>query len=161
MHTPSVAIQTIQAILAPAVMVSACALFLLGLSARYIAVITRIRLLNDERRKLRLEESGLPVHERDRLLSVQHQLHVLQRAVWFLRNAILAQVMAACFFVLTSCSIGVHFLLSIHPAEAFSLFLFMAGLLSLLAGITCLGIDIFVSYAVISLEISEHQEPVR
>ncbi len=159
MHTPSVAIQSIQAILAPAVMVSACALFLLGLSARYIAVITRIRLLNDEKRQLRLGQTTLPDHDRDRLLSVQHQLSVLQRAIWFLRNAILAQVSAACFFVLTSCSIAAHFLLDVHPAEEFSLFLFMMGLLLLLAGITCLGIDIFVSYAVISLEISERHEP--
>ena len=46
------AVQAIQAILAPAIMVSACGLLLLGLLNRYTVIMARIRALNDERRRL-------------------------------------------------------------------------------------------------------------
>ena len=40
--------------LAPAVMLSACGLFLLGLQNKYSNIINRIRELNEEKRELRL-----------------------------------------------------------------------------------------------------------
>lgn len=162
MHSTSAATQAIQAILAPAVMVSASALFLLGLNARYVAIITRIRLLNDEKRKLHCDldaHDELSRAECDRLLSVEYQLDVLQQTAWYLRNSILCQVLAAFLFVLTSCFIGLYFITSVVMAEAVSIYLFMAGILLLLSGITFLGLDIFNSYRVISIEVSEHHEP--
>ncbi len=164
MHTPSVATQAIQTILAPAVMISASALFLLGLSARYIAVITRIRLLSEERRKFHIalkDSQDLHLLERDRLFSVEHQIAILQRAVWYLRNSILCQVLAAFFFVLTSCSIGLHFLMNIHPAEEISLALFMVGMVLILIGIALLGLDIFISYEVIAVEVRKSDETIH
>ncbi len=40
--------------LAPAVMLSACGLFLLGLQNKYSNIINRIRELNEEKRELKL-----------------------------------------------------------------------------------------------------------
>lgn len=71
MHTTST-----QTILAPAVMTSASALFLLELNTCYVALITRIRLLNDERSEL-LHPIQEPIEhgsiESDRLLRIEHQ----------------------------------------------------------------------------------------
>jgi len=46
------AIQIIQAMLAPEVMVSACGLLLPGMNCRYSIIINRIRLLKQEGRRL-------------------------------------------------------------------------------------------------------------
>ena len=46
-------IQLIQFMLAPAVMISACGLLLLGINNKYSLVVNRIRLLNEERRKFK------------------------------------------------------------------------------------------------------------
>ena len=46
------AIQAIQAILAPALGISAVGLLLLGLSNRYSTIVNRIRLLADEKRRI-------------------------------------------------------------------------------------------------------------
>ncbi|MDX2228802.1 MAG: DUF2721 domain-containing protein [Leptolyngbyaceae cyanobacterium bins.349] len=158
MHTTSFTTQAIQAILAPAVMVSACALFLLGLNARYVALITRIRLLNDERRELvgQLQQPlDLSPPQRDRLGSIEHQLMVLRRMTWHIRNSILCQVLAAILFVLTSCSLGIYFLTSILITEKVAIYFFMLGLLLLLSGVIFLGIDIFKSYRLIGLELND------
>lgn len=158
MQNPSIATQAIQAILAPAVMVSASALFLLGLNARYVALITRIRLLNDERRELveHMQQSFEKMSvESDRLLSIEHQLKILRFMAWHSRSAILCQVLAAILFVLTSCSIGFYFITSIPVSDEISIFLFMMGLLLSLSGIIFLGIDIFKSYQLIVLEIGK------
>lgn len=158
MHTTSFATQAIQAILAPAVMVSASALFLLGLNARYVALITRIRLLNDERRQLLAhlnQHMEMPHDERDRFVSIEHQLIILRQMTWHIRNSILCQVLAAALFVLTSCLIGIHCIISIQIAEEIAIYLFMLGLLVLLSGVIFLGLDIFKSYQLIGLELDE------
>jgi len=158
MHTIPFATQTIQSILAPAVMVSASALFLLGLNARYVALITRIRLLNDERRLLVFklkQQTELPPHEHDRFLSIEHQLIVLRRMTWHIRNSILCQVLAAILFVLTSCAIGIHCIISISIAEVIAIYLFMLGLILSLSGVIFLGIDILKSYRLIGLELDD------
>ncbi len=158
MSTPSLASQAISAILAPAIMVSASALFLLGLNARYVALITRIRLLNDERRQfsctIKPSDEWTPI-ERDRCTSVEHQLRILRGMVWHLRNAILCQVLAAIFFISTSCFIGFHSIMAIPMTDTGALILFMMGLGLLLTGVVFLGIDILKSYRLISLEIGD------
>ncbi|MDX2096505.1 MAG: DUF2721 domain-containing protein [Leptolyngbyaceae cyanobacterium bins.59] len=170
LSTAITATQAIQAILAPAVMVSATALFLLGLNARYVAVLAKIRDLNAEKRKLtealtvclanppKQELGSEPIRcnlERSRVLNVNQQLSRLLKATWCIRNSILCHLLAAIFFVLTSCSIALDFLLEVSLNSAISLYLFMIGILLLLSGITFLGIDIFISYPVIMIEVSE------
>ena len=57
--TTPIAQQTIQAILTPALMISACGLLLLGLNNRYAIVISRIRVLNDEKRRKLADPEGI------------------------------------------------------------------------------------------------------
>ena len=49
-------VQIIQAMLAPGLMISACGLLVLGMNNKYSIVVNRIRLLNEERRKLKREK---------------------------------------------------------------------------------------------------------
>ena len=46
--------QTIQLILAPGVMINACGLLLLGIGNKFSSVLNRIRILNDEKRRLHM-----------------------------------------------------------------------------------------------------------
>ena len=61
--TTPLAQQTIQAILTPALMISACGLLLLGLNNRYAIVISRIRMLNDEKRRKLADPEGIDREE--------------------------------------------------------------------------------------------------
>ncbi|MBD2311822.1 DUF2721 domain-containing protein [Desertifilum sp. FACHB-1129] len=149
------ATQAIQAIVAPAVMISSCALLFLGLSARYVAIITRVRLLNDEKRQLLYQLIAYPTgQDRERrLLNIDRQLQILVRLTWFVRNAILCQITAVTFFVLACFAIGIEFLAGIMTRNL-PLYLFSLGMLAVLSGVTFMGCDIFNSYRIIQLEVS-------
>jgi hypothetical protein len=70
----------IQFMLAPAVMISACGLLLLGINNRYSSIANRIRLLNEERRRLVLkikDGKELDFLESNRLASIKKQLDQL------------------------------------------------------------------------------------
>ena len=47
----------IQLMLAPAVMISACGLLLLGITNKHTSITNRIRLLNEEKRRLLIKMS--------------------------------------------------------------------------------------------------------
>jgi hypothetical protein len=151
------ATEAIQAILSPAIMVSSSALFLLGLNARYGSTMTRIRLLNDEKRKLRAIQGNPPAEQPfcdiDRLLSVESQQNRLIRAAWYIHNSILCHILAAIFFVLTSCAIGLNFLVAGADALPLPLYFFMIGMVLILSGIIFLGVAIYTSYPAILLEV--------
>ena len=74
MRTPIVNI--IQTMLAPGIMISACALLLLGVNNKYSMVIDRIRALQVEKRQLNFvaQKTGLTEEEKHRLNSVVMQL---------------------------------------------------------------------------------------
>jgi hypothetical protein len=151
-------VQAIQAILAPAIMVSACGLLLLGLLNRYAVIQNRIRNLNDERR--RLLRSTTPPADTDplevaRLASVMRQLVDLVDRVRLLRNAVVCQVVAVGTFVMTSLLIGLRFagpewLSAIHPLPVFVL-----GMAVLFAGVIYEGTDVVRAYRTIRLEVGD------
>ncbi len=106
-------IQAIQAILAPAVMITGVALLLLTLNARHSSIVNRIRLLDDEKRtlgkkKLR-KERKLDDTENERLRSIETQLNLLLPRLAYVRNGMLCHMLSVLFFVLTSFSIGLGY----------------------------------------------------
>jgi hypothetical protein len=153
------AIEAIQAILAPAVMITGVALLLLSLNARHSSVVNRIRLLDDEKRQLnkKLKSSGkLGKTESLRLASVKNQVNLLLPRLAYLRNGILCLMLAVLFFVLASLSIGLsYFSISTGLAEIAVNMTFMAGMVLVLIGVVFLSIEIFVSYQVIMVEVRE------
>ena len=102
-ETPVTAIGAIQAILAPALGISAVGLLLLGLLNRYSNMVTRIRLLNDEKRKFKRLLAGpdeLEYADRARFASVTKQTEELLLRSRLVRNAILSMQCSIGMFVL-------------------------------------------------------------
>ena len=153
------AIEAIQAILAPAVMITGVALLLLSLNARHSSVVNRIRLLDDEKRQLnkKLKSSGkLGKTESLRFASVKNQVSLLLPRLAYLRNGILCHMLAVLFFVLTSLSIGLsYFSASTAIVETAVNVTFMGGMVLVLVGVAFLAVEIFISYQVILVEVRE------
>jgi hypothetical protein len=152
------AIQAIQGILAPAIMVSACGLLLLGLLNRYATIMSRIRNLNDERRRLTrsLAPSGeSSPDEAARLASVTRQLTDLVDRVRLLRNAVLCQIAAVGCFVLTSLLLG----LRVAGPEVIRVFhplpVFLLGMATVFVGLVFEGVDVARAYRTIRVEVGE------
>ncbi len=153
------AAQAIQAILAPAIMVSASGLLLLGLLNRYSVIMSRIRVLNEERRRL-LRATTPPESATSgdvtRLASVLRQLPDLLGRVRLLRNAVLCQVAAVGCFVLTSLLLGLRVTgpdwaaVLLHPLPVFLL-----GMAVLFAGVVYEGSDVLRAYRTIRLEVGD------
>lgn len=149
------ATQIIQAILAPAIMISSCGLILLGLQNRYSFIVNRIRLLNDEQRRLQKQlVSGkeLEYSENIRFHSVRQQVQELTIRAFILRNAILFEIIGAIFFVLTSLLIALFFFIPNKFVQILPIFSFLTGLVSVLIGLLFFGRDILKAYKVIKLE---------
>lgn len=153
-----VATQAIQSILAPAVMISANGLFLLGLNARQTSLFNRIRLLNDEKRKfVREVNHGAELDRCDdiRCLNIDHQINVLLRRAWYVRNALVCCTMAVALFVLSSFAIGMNFLIAQVWLQGTPLYFFISGMILVLSGVIFLTIDEVISYSVIVLEVQK------
>jgi hypothetical protein len=152
------AIQAIQAILAPAVMITGVALLLLTLNARHSSLVNRIRLLNDEERELRRKGGKLDELDNARLRSIQNQIDQLLPRLRYVRNGMLCHLLAAIFFVLTSFSIGLgYFSVSSAITQAMINATFIIGMLLVLVGVTFLALEIYVSYRVILIETREEK----
>jgi len=150
------AIQAIQAILAPAVGISAVGLLLLGLSNRYSAIINRIRLLNEEKRKFsrQLGEKGeLAYTDNVRYMSILKQTQELLIRSRYVRNAILSHQVAIGLFVLTSVAIALNMFVSTTTLQVTPLIIFVAGMLGVFAGILFAAIEVYRSFKIILLEV--------
>jgi len=153
------AIQAIQAILAPAVMITGVALLLLTFNARHSSLVNRIRLLDDEERELLRRRPKLDKIETLRLKSIKNQLDLLLSRLLYVRNGMLCLLLAATFFVLTSFSIGLaYFSASIGLTQTMINFTFVPGMLLVLIGVLFLAIEVHISYRVIEIEVMENKQ---
>ena len=159
METIIEAIQAIQAILAPAVMITGVALLLLTFNARHSSLVNRIRLLDDEERELLRRRPKLDKIETLRLKSIKNQLDLLLSRLLYVRNGMLCLLLAATFFVLTSFSIGLaYFSASIGLTQTMINFTFIPGMLLVLIGVLFLAIEVHISYRVIEIEVMENKQ---
>lgn len=146
----------IQAMLAPALGISAVGLLLLGLNNRYSIIVNRIRLLNEERRKyLRhlQQHDHLEYADNIRFMSISNQSPELLIRSRLVRNAILAMQTAIALFVLTSVMIGVTLVVAANFMKVVPLVVFVCGMLCVLAGILFAGREIHRSYRIVLLEV--------
>src|ERR1035437_4500105 len=97
-------VEIIQLMLAPGIMISACGLLILGINNKYSLVVNRIRLLNEERRKIlaKLGDKAFNLEENVRLESISKQLTALRYRVKLVRNTVLCYTIAVALFVITS-----------------------------------------------------------
>jgi hypothetical protein len=159
-ETTVTAIQAIQAILTPAVGISAVGLLLLGLSNRYSTIINRIRLLNDEKRKFsrQLGKKGeLSYTDNVRYMSITKQTQELLVRSRFVRNAILSMQSAIALFVLTSATIALNLFINSDSFQAVPLIIFVIGMLGVFVGILFAALEIHRSFKIVLIEIKAEE----
>lgn len=152
--TTPIAQQTIQAILTPALMISACGLLLLGLNNRYAIVISRIRMLNDEKRRKLADPEGIDREYVDalRFESVLQQIPALLVRANHLRRALMFLWGGVICYLFSSILLGFGLFFGLDAASV-AVWVFMFGLVSAVAGVVFALFDITLAYRVLRLEV--------
>jgi hypothetical protein len=148
------AIQIIQLILAPAVMINACGLLLLATSNKYSMVLNRIRLLNDERRKLMKKAGAADFAENLRLESVARQIERLMVRAKLVRNSVLCYTGAIAVFIVTSLLIGASFFSRALQSAPLITSLFLLGMVGALVGVVYSFLDAKKGFEVVRYDVS-------
>ncbi len=153
------AVQIIQFMVAPAVMISACGLLLLGINNKYSLVVNRIRLLNEEKRRLlgKVADGKHSTDDNIRLESAAIQINALVYRAKLVRNTVLCYTTAIALFVLTSLLLGVSSFLSIGKLNYFIISAFLVGMLFVLVGVVFAGFETKKGYDIISYEVKSHE----
>jgi hypothetical protein len=152
---PNAIVQIIQAMLAPAVMISACGLLLLAMNNKYSMVMGRIRTLAREKRDFsrQSQEIELTGLDRERLENIQQQLGLLAHRIKLVRNAVLSYSSAVGIFVLNSILIGLPFIFKNFTTEGISVFCFLLGMALVLVGVYFAAHEAWEGYKVIKIEL--------
>ena len=91
----------IQLVVAPVVMISACAIFTGGLLSRYAAINDRLRAMNHERLEIIFAKPGkLPPATEERLAEIDNQIPMLIARHRLAHNAVLAVYSASALFII-------------------------------------------------------------
>jgi hypothetical protein len=153
------AVQIIQLMLAPAVMISACGLLLLGINNKYSLVVNRIRLLNEEKRRLLIKfgDGQHSTEENVRLESTATQIAALVYRAKLVRNTVLSYTTAVALFVITSLLLGISSVLSLQKLNYFIITAFLLGMLFVLIGVIYAGLETKKGYDIISYEVKAHE----
>jgi hypothetical protein len=140
-------------------MITGIALLLLTFTARHSALVNRIRLLDDEKRQISrklVSSENLDKTAEFRLKSIKNQLDLLLPRLAYIRNGMLCQLIAVLFFVLTSFLIGLgHLPTPSQPTQTAISITFTLGMFLVLVGVAFLALEVFVSYKVIVVEVTE------
>ncbi|PKL81639.1 MAG: DUF2721 domain-containing protein [Ignavibacteriae bacterium HGW-Ignavibacteriae-3] len=144
---------------APAVMISACGLLLLGINNKYSLVVNRIRLLNEEKRRIMLKigEQNSTTDENVRLESTSVQISALVFRAKLVRNAVLSYTSAVALFILSSLLLGISSFLSIGKLNFFILSAFLLGMIFVLTGVIYAGFETKKGYDIIAYEVKAHE----
>ena len=146
-------IQMIQLILAPAVMINACGLLLLATSNKYSSVLNRIRLLNDEKRKLFKKAGDKNFEEMLRLESLAQQIDRLMHRAKLVRNSVMFYTGAIALFILTSLSIGMGFLVHGFESGTAITIAFLTGLVAVLVGVVFSFLDAKTGFEIVQFDV--------
>ncbi|MFA7420073.1 MAG: DUF2721 domain-containing protein [Melioribacteraceae bacterium] len=153
------AVQIIQLMLAPAVMISACGLLLLGINNKYSLVVNRIRLLNEEKRRLmtKIGEKAPTTDDNVRLESIAHQIKALIYRAKLVRNTVLCYTTSVALFVTTSLILGVSSVLALGKLNFLIITTFLLGMTFVFVGIVFAGLETKKGYDIISYEVKTHE----
>lgn len=147
--------QTIQLIIAPVVLITACMLFQNGVLVRYSSLGQRIRALAHERFELlrfgKVEDTfGL-----ERLQVIDRQLPLLIRRHRLIQKALLVIYSAIAIFILTMFAIALTVALNATAIATITLALFLVGTGVLLMGIFFTALEIRISHQALCYEVHQ------
>lgn len=142
--------------LAPAVMINACGLLLLGINNKYSSMINRIRLLNEEKRKYMIKiehNTELDYMETARLQSIRKQIAVLQYRLKLIRDSIFSITIGLFLFILTSLLIGIEAFVGLSLTKYIFISTFALGMILVGIGLIFLLTDTLKGYNIVQVEI--------
>jgi hypothetical protein len=142
--------------LAPAVMINACGLLLLGINNKYSSMINRIRLLNEEKRRYMINiehNKELDYLETARLQSVRKQISVLQYRLRLIRNSIFSITIGLFLFILTSLLIGIEAFVGASLTKYIFISTFALGMILIGIGLVFLLTDTLKGFNIVKVEI--------
>ena len=150
----SAIVHLIQGMLAPGLMISACGLLLLGMNNKYSLVVNRIRLLNEEKRKI-VHLELIEEDDNNRLSNIELQIsHLIQR-ISLVRNAVFSYSLAVALFIVSSVLIGVTINSEAHTFDWLIISFFYAGMFAVFVGIIFAAIEVWKGYRIVKIEVSE------
>ena len=152
METPIV--QLIQGMLAPGLMISACGLLLLGMNNKYSLVVNRIRLLNEEKRRI-FHQVKIEEIDSTRLSNIELQISHLISRISLVRNAVFGYSLAVALFIVSSVLIGVTINTKTPAFDWLIVAFFYAGMFAVFVGIVFAAIEVWKGYRIVKIEISE------
>jgi hypothetical protein len=152
METPIV--QLIQGMLAPGLMISACGLLLLGMNNKYSLVVARIRLLNEEKRKI-FHQDKINEDDSNRLSNIELQISHLIGRISLVRNGVFSYSLAVALFIVSSVLIGITINTRTPSFEWLIVAFFYAGMFAVFVGIIFAAIEVWKGYRIVKIEISE------
>ncbi len=153
-------LKIIQFMLAPAVMISACGLLLLGINNKYSIIVNRIRLLNDERRRCTLklrDGKELDYLESVRLESIIRQLKQLKERLHLVRNCVMSYSTAIFLFIVTSLLIGLDVLFDFKMTMFFMVSTFVLGMTAVGIGSLIALRETMRGYEIVEFEIKAEE----
>jgi len=150
-------VEIIQSMMAPAVMISACGLLILGMNNKYSMVINRIRALDEEKRKLKqmAEENSLNAHQEKRFNSIDRQTGKLAFRIKMVKNAVVCYSTAVALFIITCLGIGLNIVFNNFDISGLVVVFFLLGMLSVFLGIIYAVKEVMKGYEIIYIEIEE------
>ena len=152
--------RTIQLILAPVVMLSACSIFVGGVLSHYTSLSDRIRALSRERldvvRTLRTMQDGpdgARAITRERLEEIDGQLPDLLGRHQLVHHAALAVYGAIGIFILTMCVIALTAAVSADWVAVVVFGVFVVGVLATLLGVLLITLEVRTSRHALQYEV--------
>jgi hypothetical protein len=153
-------VQLIQGMLAPGLMISACGLLLLGMNNKYSLVVNRIRLLNEEKRKI-FHQKNIDDIDSNRLSNIELQISHLIGRISLVRNAVFGYSLAVALFIVSSVLIGITIKKNTPGFDWLIVAFFYAGMFAVFIGILFAAIEVWKGYRIVKIEISEVYKPVE
>jgi len=153
-------VHLIQGMLAPGLMISACGLLLLGMNNKYSLVVNRIRLLNEEKRKI-FHLDMVDDNDSSRLSNIELQISHLIDRIHMVRNAVFSYSVAVALFIVSSVLIGLTINKATPAFHWIIVAFFYAGMFAVFVGIIFAAIEVWKGYRIVKIEISEVYKPME
>ena len=149
-------VSIIQAMLAPGIMISACGLLLLGMNNKYSLVVTRIRALSDEKRKLIYgpKQGNLNQDEEKRLDNINMEIALFANRVVLVKKAVTSYYVAVALYIFASLLIGFNFISDQEITNILALIFFLGGMVSVVIGVYFAAQEIKKGLEIVKIEIT-------
>ena len=150
----------IATIIAPVVMITACAVLISGMLAQYAQINDRLRSFAHERLGLLRGDDGEllrvgdlhDAYTRERLAELDAQIPRLLRRYQMVHNAVLTMYCSVLLFVVTMFAIGAAYKLQSSTWATAALLVFLAGMATMLVGIGLQAVYVYGANASVQYE---------